>query len=149
MNDVRHLTIVGILVVGMLGLGAPTAFAGSSENWKKGTWKSCTEKDGQCTSQTWGSSGNAVYNYKDRSYEIVNRTTNNQPVAVHFYPNGTGRTFWFSSCDRVNNQGCHGKLPPGPIDSICMETGVLNNGGDRTNPGAYEYGPASCLGSNS
>lgn len=89
-----------------------------------------------------------MYYYgSDRSYEIHNRTQDNQTVGVVFYRNVKDFPYVHSGfCDRLNAQGCRGSLPQEVNGPICMKTGIWKKLKDPNDSRDYnyDYGQAAC-----
>jgi hypothetical protein len=125
MNNIRLLTTIGFLIVGTLGLGAPTAFAVSLYD-----------------SYARDNVGKTTYNTDSRRYEISNIKSDRLTVGVLFHNQDKQPTFRsFHTCNTGPGTNCQGDLPKGVTGTLCMATGL----GSGTDPNNYEYGQPVCF----
>lgn len=138
MNDVRCLTAVGLLAIGTLGLGMPTAFAAGLPHY--------CDVNQECSSMTPdNSSGQTTYYPSKGSYLIHNQSAPHSRVAVRFFHPG-GMKFIppkFDFCDETN---CSGQLTEELTSSFCMSMAVVPMGkkGDYQKGDLYEKSDQVC-----
>jgi hypothetical protein len=143
-NNVRRLAVVGTLIIGVLGLEVPTAFAGGSKTWKTGNSYSRPETS-PCISKTLKeNTGETAYNYNDRSYVIHNYNPKSL-VGARFYYKKDDREVDFKVCS-FSEQHCRFTLPKVDKGStVCMWTGELTEGLPSGESGSYTPGNEACL----
>lgn len=142
MNSFRHLTVVGILTIGIIRPGVSTTFT-DGLNW-------CPEKS-PCTSLAPKHAGETTYrpDPDHRNYQIHNRTTDGSPVAGYFYHPQWDHSIGFvdfKTCRGDDDPGCQVQpLPKDAKGTICMKTGVKNGSGDDNQINNYIYGDQRCF----